>query len=792
MKKLKCLVLILAVSMLMPMLCSCSKKVKNSTVKKDDPWFESSRFDLKTDIKGSEMLEGSTVSYGNGKVYHAYSIINFADYDNYRRTMLDTYDEKGNLISQVKVKDPANYAIDTIKKLSPPDADNKAEAIAELFAPGGFQAAVITIDLNTGEASSPRFFKDAKGGKLSVSLGGSDSAGISEVYKAGEYYIPVILTNGLANGAAVHAWAFKGADYVCELDFSELPNVYDVEEFSYDSKSNSFYTVGYTLKEGLLVLKFDAETGKKISSEKYAAQGEINLADYKSVPSGNLCKIDTLGNITMFDPGSQEVKTVVDNNWYTPYFSDLTQDVSLISCDSNTAVIHSMKTVEYSFVFSGSDEAVTILKKCENNPHEGKKIIEIAAPIDQGFTEYLSNAVYEFNRTDNEYLIRVWSKYKSGIKTGRDLSMLNVDNEKLYTMIMELKGDEAPDLAIGIQKNYAMRDDIFEDLTGYLDQQVLDKQFANVFEASKIGGKQYFLPVTLEIEGLVIDKTLIKNGAVGITFEDYDKMVKNDLDGFTPYDYPGSVYNFRYGFLLSCIDTKAAIEGGKADFGTEQFIEAAKYSKEHFDRDEQISEGDFNWDEEVKKPRTACRYDRIDSFVGFVHACRSSEGSYTIIGTPSVDARGPRFRAIETVSVTASSDMKDGCRKFINFLFSGAGYDGSSREFQNIVTNKEIMKRNMSIITEKNNIGQDMMVEMNSYMSGMADYSNFYGYKTATEDMENNMMESLSSISTYYYADPVLTAFITEDVAPFYAGDRSIDDVIRIINDRATKYVKEM
>ena len=58
--------------------------------------------------------------------------------------------------------------------------------------------------------------------------------------------------------------------------------------------------------------------------------------------------------------------------------------------------------------------------------------------------------------------------------------------------------------------------------------------------------------------------------------------------------------------------------------------------------------------------------------------------------------------------------------------------------------------------------------------------------------MENNRMESLASISAYYYADPVLTAFIKEDVAPFYAGDRPVDDVIRIINDRATKYVKEM
>ena len=792
MKKLRCIALILSVSMLMPMLCSCAKKSKNTTVRKDDPWFESTRFDLKTDIKESEMLEGSTVSYGNGKVYHIYSIINLADYENYRRTMLDTYDDKGNLLSQVKVQDPANYTIDGIKKINPPDSDNKAEAIATLFAPGGFQAAVIKIDLESGKTDSPRFFKDEKGNSLSVSLGGSDSAGITDVYLAGEYYIPVIITSGLKGGAAVHAWAFKGADFVCGFDFSELPNVYDVEEFSYDSKSNSFYTVGYTTNEGLQVLKFDAKTGKKISSEKYTAQGDVNLADYKSVPSGDLCKIDTLGNITMFDPQSQEVKSIVDNNWYTPYFADLTQDTSLVTCDSDTVVIHSKRTIEYSFVFSGFDETITILKKCGTNPHEGKKIIELATPIDKGMTDYLSNAIYEFNRTDNEYLIRVWSKYKSGIKTGRDLSMLNVDNEKLYTMIMELKGDDAPDLAIGIQKNYAMRDDIFEDLTGYLDQSVLDKQFANVFEASKIGGKQYFLPITLEIEGLVIDKTLIKDGAVGITFEDYDKMVKNGLDGFTPYDYPGSIYNYRYGFLLSCIDTKAAIEGGRADFGTDQFKAAAEYSKEHFAGDTAPKEGDYVWDDEVKKPRTGCRYDRIESFVEFIHACKSSEGCYTIIGTPSVDARGPRFRAVETISVTSLSDMKDGCRKFINFLFSGAGYGDSSKEFQNIITNREIMARNMSMITEKNNIGQKMMEEMNNYMSGMTDYSNFYGYKTATKDMENNMMESLYTVSTYYYDDPVLTSFVAEDVAPYYAGDRSIDDVIKIINDRADKYIKEM
>ena len=67
-----------------------------------------------------------------------------------------------------------------------------------------------------------------------------------------------------------------------------------------------------------------------------------------------------------------------------------------------------------------------------------------------------------------------------------------------------------------------------------------------------------------------------------------------------------------------------------------------------------------------------------------------------------------------------------------------------------------------------------------------------YGYKKATPDMEEQMMAGLSSISTYYYDDPVITAFIVEEIAPYYAGDRSLDDVVRILNDRTGKYVKEM
>ena len=794
MKRLKVIAVVMAVAMLQPLLMSCSVKNSDAVVKEDDPWYESIRFELDQEQLPTEMMQGSVVSYSNGKIYNIYSLINLADFDNYRRTLLDTYDEQGNLLSRTRLSDPSNYTLNSIQGFKPDSEGKTAEAIAEVFSPGSFETAIVTIDLTTGEASNVRLFKDKEGKTLAVSLGGQDSIGVSEVFVAGEYYIPVIYDFQNSSGTSTHAYGYRGSEYLCEFDFSTLPSMYSVEEFSYNSNSKTVFTVGLT-HDGPMVLEFDPETGRLVSSGDYNSQsaGEVNIADYKPVVSGALCKIDTLGNITTMDLQEQEAKTVIDNNWYSPYFSDLADDVKLIDCDENGAVIYSQKTTTYSIMFSGVNGCVTILKKADKNPHAGKKIIEIAPPIDKEMTEYLSNAIYEFNRTDDEYFIRVWSKYKTGIKAGRDLAVLNADDEKLYTMIQELNGSEAPDIAIGIQKNYAMRDDVFEDLTGYLDSDVLEKQFTNIIEASKIDGKLYFLPVTLEIEGLVTDTSLIAPGAVGITFEDYEKMIEQDLDGFSPYDYPMSEYNYKLDFILSCIDTKSAIEGAEVDFGTDQFYAAVEWSNKLFVQDGFNKVTDFDWNEELTKARTACRYERIDTYLDFIYACKSSEGSYTIIGTPSVDASGPRFRAIETISVTNSSDMKDGAKKFINFLFGGAGFAGDSGEFQNIVTNKEIMARNISIITEKNNTAYASDLAMSEYMFGALEEDAYmFGFKMATSDMEEQMMASLAQISIYYYDDPVINSFLIEEISPYYAGDRSLNDTVTILNDRANKYIKEM
>ena len=58
--------------------------------------------------------------------------------------------------------------------------------------------------------------------------------------------------------------------------------------------------------------------------------------------------------------------------------------------------------------------------------------------------------------------------------------------------------------------------------------------------------------------------------------------------------------------------------------------------------------------------------------------------------------------------------------------------------------------------------------------------------------MRNSFVNSLSTISTYYYTDRRVVQFIFEELAPYFAGDRSLDDAIKYMNDRTTKYINEM
>ena len=785
MRKPKALAALTAVLMSLSFFASCAKtpvELGTEEVGDSDPWYGSVRIVPDKDLGPSEMLMGTCAAASDDKVFYMYSAYDMVDYDNCRRTVLNTYDNGGELMSSTEVTGGDPYVINAVMAMRAGSDGKTAEVIADTWGNQGFQTSLIKIDLDTAEITDIVEFTDGNGNSLE-----KDGVGVSEVEFVGDYCVAMIWA---FTGPAFYL--FSGTDYVAELDLSTVDGViWSYEPFSFDKEEGTVCVIAHRTGDTDVLLQFDSNDGHLVSCEDYVFSDDqdIKIADFEVTESGDLCRIDSLGNITKLITKDMTEETVIDNNWYSPYFSDLSGDNRILSCTDAKAVLYSRLTGPDAISPQSTDsDVITILTKADSNPHAGKRVIELAMPLDTGVSAYLSNAIYEFNRTDDEYLIRVWNKYKTGFKVGRNFGNIDMDEEKIYTMIQELKGEEAPDLAIGIQRNYAMRDDIFMDLTGFLSDSVMDKQYGNIIDASRIGDKLYFLPVTLEIEGLVTNRDLLEDGAVGITFEDYDAMVRGGLDGFSPYDYPDSEYYNKSSFVLSCIDTKAAIEGDSVDFGDDQFYAAIEYAKDNFQYDDPDSTplnfiSDFN-----SRFRGESIYARCSGYLDFICACYSNDNDYSLIGTPSVDARGPRFRALETISVASSTNKEEGCRKFLNFLFDGAGYDTEDPLLSSIITNREIMESVIPSITAAHNELLQGKIDSDNAMVE----TDFYHDKIATESMQQSFLDCLATISTYYYEDPRIVSFVAEETAAYYAGDVTAEEVVEFLNDRVDKYIHEM
>ena len=794
MKKVKRVAMAMVMVMLLMLLASCSSVTKaDNVVKEDDPWYDSTRFEITPNLSKSFWMGPSNICTSDDRIFYVYTYS--GDRWASSKTVMDTYDLDGNLVCSREVSCPeiqGFHIMNMFSLVADPEGKN-LKAGVWYNADGQSGIVFINIDTENGTVSD---MKDIISEDVEKA---NDLNGSIWLISTIEDYEIIVLSSFDNMAESFQMLLYKSGEFVTCFDFSMVNISYLMNGFSIDSTKDSLYAAGYENGE-LVTMEFDIKTGDLKNKSKLESSGEetVNFAEYTATDRGEMCKIDSLGNIIRINNQSMKPETVIDTNWYTPYFYPLNSmnyifESVILSCTDDRTIILDTESVLYGNSENYNYSYIRVLSKADKNPHAGKKIIELAFSPNSGVTEYLAKAIYEFNNTDNEYLIRIWDRYKNGYVIGRTYIDTDKNEQLTFKMIQDLKGPDAPDIAIGVQKNSAMRDDIFMDLTGFLDPEVWDKQFSNIIEAGKINGKLYFLPVTLEIEGLVTKEELLKDGAVGITFEEYAELISGSLRGFSPYDYPLSVFYNKQSFVLSCIDTKSAIEGEQIEFGTDQFRSAVEYAKENFIYDDPDS-AFVKYEQDILRNRSECYYAQITDYLDYVHACYNSKGRYSIIGTPSVNASGPRFKALETISVSATTDMKDGCRKFFNYLFSGSAYNSEDCTFRQIVTNREMMNKNIDNLSKINNEVYDRYkasVDSGAFRPAYS-MEKVYGDKYSTDDMKEIFLNSMSTISTYYYEDYTIIQFTLEELAPYYAGDRSLDDAIKILNDRVTKYIREM
>ena len=322
-----------------------------------------------------------------------------------------------------------------------------------------------------------------------------------------------------------------------------------------------------------------------------------------------------------------------------------------IGVSDDMIILRSDKTSDY----DPYNQTLIVLRKQDTNPNKGKKVIS-ALFLD--FTTYpvLSNGVYNFNKENGEYFIKLHGFYSE---------QENESSEYFEEFYNFLNSEYAPDMVFQADRYINMNNkDFFIDLSEIdIDQ---DLYFNNIIDGVKEDGALYCLPLDFGIEGFMIEKDLTGIGNSGFTFEEYERFSTVTFDD---YDFLAMSYT-KCDYFRECLKSMNDLwfHDGKVDFHQEEFEELYKFFTEFIPKH---TAGDYMSGSvgimEVDESKPVFYHTLLSSYDGFWDEDLKDPGLY---GFPTADGRSAPFTVMTSISITKNTDKKDECIKLLRYLLS--------------------------------------------------------------------------------------------------------------------------
>ena len=444
---------------------------------------------------------------------------------------------------------------------------------------------------------------------------------------------------------------------------------------------------------------------------------------------------------------------------------------------------------------SGEEFKVILFSKADKNPHAGKTILELYASY--GYVEEtVGDAIMKFNETNGKYFIEVTDRYT--VEIGNAYNDINSDDElstisDKYSadmsnqLAMDIINGDGPDIFMDVSYYGQLNNDNYlADLSPYVKDLDSDKYFTNVFECSKVDGKLYNIPISFTIEGIQTDAKYAGKSGVGFTTEEYVDFLDTALNG-EDIITSGQAHYFTQ--LFGAMSDQF-IKNGKADFTGEDFAALAEYVKDN------VRESSLSWDEQDSghiitydplnmdsEPQTAIN-SSVYGFYGYFSNINELNGANAILGLPSSDGRGPMLGAYTSVAISAQAYDVDACAEFVKMLLSDEVQEelGKSGSF---TLNREVFEE----------VGHEAVDYFNeNSIDGMF----YYGYPEApqnrveftyeqVEDLERTI-ESCSKMNTQ---DASINVVLVEEMPAYFSGQKELDEVVKIAQDRVQKVLDE-
>ena len=784
----------LTAAMMASAVTSCYKTAGNvEVISEDDPWYNVTSIEIDAGDNEEEFEDIYSEFVAAFDEYYVFCMtgiyklpegfdFNTDDYSDYEVERLDFFDLEGNLVRSISITDYTRehdfgdlIYVNSVNKV---DEGLRLEIISYDMDDGSQKTYRCLVDLDDFTIGEPESIDDYEFVDRMAEDGSDEGTEYVGDYAIRKYWMYD------ADEPSYVLEIIDPDDNVTEIDLRDefpMTPVYDISSIIDVGDNKGLICATYNSDNLFFELNFTTMTITDVTEDM----------SWFTCDTAGVRNVEGLGSVVMDD---LELKTInYANHSVDPVFNFGDSNVNIydvstfspISVTEDRAVFTGIIYPVDSAYGEGGKTMIYVFDKAETNPNAGKTVLEVAV-IDE-YTSALCSAVCLFNESNEEYFIRYNESYKiegyvNDLYVSDDDSEDDADQQSAdlgNRLSIDLMSGEGPDIIInGATFGMLNDDDYLLDLTEYASQNCgADNYFSSIIDAARVDDSLYQLPLSFSIGGIAVDPDDVEDGQIGFTFEQYSDFVEGPCNGTNPIT-GGKLQLFIT--ALNCMQD-LVITDGQVDYDNEAFRALAEYVSENVNN-ELVADDEEDYSDYTSDGPAFVEVGSLTSYYDYI----VSTGR-TLLGVPSYDGRGPIIYGTDSVAVSANSVSEEGCLEFVSILLGNEAQENFGME-GGIPVNRAAF----------DSVGHKLIDQQEAYVNELLrfyDESMLRMYGISTERMDEAAISDFASmierLSCWYTNDGSINAIIREEMPAYFEGQKTLDQVIPILEDRVQTVLNE-
>lgn len=397
----------------------------------------------------------------------------------------------------------------------------------------------------------------------------------------------------------------------------------------------------------------------------------------------------------------------------------------------------------------------------------------------------IKQRVVEYNRNSEKYRIVVkdYSEYNTYEDGMAGMTQLNTD----------ITTGNMPDILIasGLNvDNYAAKGllaDVGEMIKN--DEELSKTEFMeNVFDAYSFNGKLYCIIPSFSAQTLVAKKSIVGDRSAW-TIKDMQDLMATLPEGTSMF---GDMTRSRFFEMAMrfCGTDFVDVAAQKCYFDSEGFISMMEYAKtlpEELDRDYYGEDYWMKYESQYRENRTVLYQMYIGSIRDMNRTINGSFGEpVSYIGFPTDSGQGAYVAADSMYVISALSKHKEAAWDFMRYYLT----DECQKEltYQLPIQKKYFMERAQEAMQKPyyiNAEGEKIEYEESFYMNGES-----ITLPSMSQEQIDEAVAMIESIHKKVYQNTDIINIINEDMQAFFSGQKSAQEVVKVIQSRAQIFVE--